>query len=84
MAKDPRWQEIANLEDVIAVIEAISECSQFIRAHSLRFNPINPVENLYGIKREVDTQKLLIEKLRCYLIKERNGIEQDIKPMEAE
>ena len=79
MANDPRWQDIASLEDTIAVIEAISECARVIRTHSLRFNPLNPVENMYRIKQEADNQDALIEKLRLFLIIERRGLEREIR-----
>lgn len=79
MANDPRWQEIERWEDVIAVIEGISECAHFITMHAIRFNPLNPVQNMYRIKQEIDTLSQLLETLRLYLIRQRNGVEHKIK-----
>ena len=79
MAKDARWRDIEHFEDVTAIIEAIAECGRVIRTHSLRFNPLNPVENMYRIKAETEKQAQLIEKLRSYAIGRRNGVEREMK-----
>ncbi len=78
IANDPRWQQIASMEDVLAVIAGIEECNQFIATHSLRFNVVNPVENFFAIRRETDTLQKLTEILRRYYISERRKLEAKI------